>query len=157
MDRERVNRVNNHGCFGCGLANPIGLKLVFYRQEHAIEAVFTPQPEHEGYIGIVHGGILATLLDEAMSWAIISATHHLFVTLRIELAFRYPVRVGQEVRVRGWVEEKRGRFAKARAEILDTVEGRRLAEAAGSFVRVAPEQERDWFARYRPPVPESNS
>jgi len=119
MAGERVNRVTDHSCFGCGERNPIGLKLTFFRQGEAVEASFTPRPEHEGYIGLVHGGIVATLLDEAMSWAVISATGRLMVTARMAIAFRRPVAVGQPLRVRGWVEQQERRLVRARAEVRD--------------------------------------
>lgn len=148
MEGERVNRVTDHACFGCGELNPIGLRLAFYRRGESIEAKFTARPEHEGYIGLVHGGILATVLDEAMSWAVIAATKRLMVTARMELAYRHPVCVGQPLVVRGWVEEDRGRLVRARAELRDAVDGRLLVEAQGTFLRAPAEQERAWWARY---------
>jgi len=148
MAGERVNRVTDHSCFGCGERNPIGLKLTFFRQGEAVEASFTPRPEHEGYIGLVHGGIVATLLDEAMSWAVISATGRLMVTARMAIAFRRPVAVGQPLRVRGWVEQQQRRLVRARAEVRDAAAGLVLAEAEGTFLRVAAEQERAWRERY---------
>ncbi|MCS7255277.1 MAG: PaaI family thioesterase [Thermomicrobium sp.] len=148
MEGDRVNRVTDHACFGCGERNPIGLKLAFFRQGEVVEASFTPRPEHEGYIGLVHGGILATLLDEAMSWAVISATGRLMVTARMAIAFRRPVAVGQPLRVRGWVEQQERRLVRARAEVRDALEGHVLAEAEGTFLRVAAEQERAWRERY---------
>ncbi len=148
MESERVNRVTDHACFGCGELNPIGLRLAFYRRGESVEALFTARPEHEGYSGLVHGGILATVLDEAMSWSVITATKRLMVTARMELAFRRPVAVGQPVVVRGWVEEDRGRLVRARAELSDAADGRLLAEAHGIFLHPPVEQERAWWARY---------
>ncbi|MCX2727418.1 PaaI family thioesterase [Thermomicrobium sp. 4228-Ro] len=148
MAGERVNRVTDHGCFGCGERNPIGLKLAFYREEEGVEASFTPQPEHEGYIGLVHGGILATLLDEAMSWAVISTAGRLMVTAHLSIAFRRPVAVGQQLRLRGWVERSERRLVRARAEIRDAVQGTLLAEAEGTFLPVAADREKSWREQY---------
>jgi uncharacterized protein (TIGR00369 family) len=147
---QRVNRATDHACFGCGEQNPIGLRLAFYRREEAVEALFTPRPEHEGYAGLVHGGILATLLDEAMSWAVIAKTHHLMVTARMEITYRQPVEVGQPLRVVGWVEQQRARSARARAAIHDATAGDLLVEAHGLFLRAPEERERAWWARYVP-------
>ncbi len=148
MEGERVNRVADHGCFGCGDRNPIGLKLAFFRRDGAVEAAFVPQPEHEGYIGLVHGGIVATLLDEAMSWAVIAETGRLMVTARLAITYRQPVSVGRPLRVRGWVEENRGRLVRARAEVLDAEDHRTLAEAEGTFLRAPAKLEQAWQERY---------
>lgn len=148
MERQRVNRVTDHECFGCGERNPIGLRLAFYRLDGAVEAEFTARPEHQGYIGYVHGGIIAALLDEAMSWAVIAATKRLMVTARMELSFRAPVPVGERLVIRGWVEEDRGRLVRARAELRKGGSEQRLAEASGTFLRVQPEQEQRWMDRY---------
>ena len=56
-------------CFGCGQNNPIGLKLNFKQDGNTVRAEFTPSEHHQGWPGIVHGGILICLLDEAMSYA----------------------------------------------------------------------------------------
>jgi len=55
-------------CFVCGAHNPHGLRLRFRREGDEVRADFTPQTQHAGFRGIVHGGILSTVLDEAMFW-----------------------------------------------------------------------------------------
>lgn len=145
-ERVRVNTITDHGCFGCGERNPIGLKLAFFRDGDAVEAAFTPRPEHEGYAGLVHGGIISALLDEAMSWAVI-ASGRLAVTAQMSLRFRRPVEVGTPVRVRGRVIEERGRIVEVQGELVDS-DGAVLAEASGTFVRVSEDQQRAWEERY---------
>ena len=56
-------------CFGCGRNNPIGLKLDFQRDKETARAEFTPGEHYQGWPGIVHGGIIVSLLDEAMAYA----------------------------------------------------------------------------------------
>jgi uncharacterized protein (TIGR00369 family) len=108
-------------CFGCGAANPIGLRLEFDVDEErrSAEATFKPRPEHQGYAGITHGGIMATVLDEAMlklCWELgIPA-----VTARLEVELKRAVPVGEELRVRGWITEDKGRLLEAQAEITDS-------------------------------------
>jgi uncharacterized protein (TIGR00369 family) len=108
-------------CFGCGAANPEGLRLRFDVDEgrRSAEATFKPRPEHQGYTGVTHGGIIATLLDEAMlklCWELgIPA-----VTARLEVELKRPVPVGEELRVRGWIAEDKGRVLKAEAEITNS-------------------------------------
>ncbi len=60
---------DDHGCFGCGRLNLHGLRLRFVQEGDGVRAPFTPRLVDEGYGGVVHGGIVATLLDEAMAWA----------------------------------------------------------------------------------------
>jgi len=116
-------------CFACGPANPIGLKLRFRidAAARAAEATFTPCREHQGYRGVVHGGLLATVLDEAMiklCWELgIPA-----VTARFEMDLKKPAMPGEVLRVRGWLEEESRRLIRARAEITD---------AAGEVVAAA--------------------
>ena len=107
-------------CFGCGASNPEGLRLRFDVDEgrRSAEATFKPRPEHQGYAGVTHGGIIATLLDEAMlklCWELgIPA-----VTARLEVEIKKPVPVGEELRVRGWIVRDRGRAVEAEAEITN--------------------------------------
>ena len=56
-------------CFGCGQNNPIGLKLTFKWDGKTAKAEFTPNRFHQGWSGMIHGGIITSLLDEAMSYA----------------------------------------------------------------------------------------
>src|SRR5437762_54292 len=57
------------GCFVCGQQNPLGLKLRLETDGTSVQAQFTPEVVHVGFKGIVHGGIISTLLDELMVWA----------------------------------------------------------------------------------------
>ena len=107
-------------CFGCGADNPIGLRLKFTVDEdrRAAEAVFTPREEHQGYAGLTHGGLIATLLDEAMlklCWELgIPA-----VTARLVTEIKRPAPIGGELLVRGRLVEDKGRVIKAEAEVLN--------------------------------------
>lgn len=148
--RTRVNTQTDHGCFGCGEKNPIGLRLAFYPlgddAESGVEATFTPAVEHEGYHRMTHGGIISTVLDEAMSWAVV-AGGRLVVTSRMELRFRRPVPVGEPVRVVAQIVRDRGRLVETRGEIRDQA-GVVLAEATGTFMRVSEAQQQEWEAIY---------
>jgi uncharacterized protein (TIGR00369 family) len=79
-------------CFGCGRNNPIGLKLKFTRDGDTIRTEFTPDRTHQGWPGLLHGGILGTLLDEAMS-NIAYATGNTCLTASINIRIRQPIKV----------------------------------------------------------------
>jgi len=61
---------HTRSCFVCGLNNPLGLKLDFETDSQIVRARFTPRPEHVGFSETIHGGIISTVLDEAMVWAV---------------------------------------------------------------------------------------
>lgn len=123
------------GCFVCGANNPRGLRLSFRTvdDEHVTE--FTPTADHQGFAGIVHGGILAALLDEVMGRYLWQQA--LFaVTAELKVSLHRPAHVGQRLRVAGRISEMRGRLilCTARAERDD---GTLVASAEGKFIRVA--------------------
>jgi acyl-coenzyme A thioesterase PaaI-like protein len=137
-----------HHCFGCGSANPSGLHLRFRaRQDGGVWVAFTPTRVHEGYLGMTHGGILATLADEAMSWAVTHAGD-LGVTARMTLTFRGPARRDEALLVSGWVTARRGRVIETRAEVRAAGSDALIAEAEGRFVRVSREQATAWREGY---------
>jgi acyl-coenzyme A thioesterase PaaI-like protein len=79
-------------CFGCGRNNPIGLKLKFVKEGDVVKAEYTPQKEFQGWPGLLHGGILGCLLDEAMSHAAYT-TGNTCLTASITIRQRQPIKV----------------------------------------------------------------
>lgn len=139
----------DQGCFGCGALNPCGLHLQFEGDKGEVRALFTPRRQDEGFFGVVHGGIVSTMLDEAMAWAAFSNGLWV-VTGKLEIRFRQPVVVGVEVIVSGRVMAQQGRLLDGRGEIRRSSDDELLASAQGRFVRVPEAQARDWAARYLP-------
>ena len=120
-------------CFACGEHNPIGLHLEFAYGEDGVEAHFAPQRAHQGFRGTMHGGLVATLLDETMAHAVISNCGPA-VTADLHIRLRGAgVRTGQPVRLRGRVTGRRGRLILAEAEVLSEG-GDVLARAEGKFM-----------------------
>lgn len=140
---------SDHACFGCGAENPIGLRLRFTADERGVSAPFVPLPEHQGFEGVVHGGIIASVLDEAMAWATAAGTWA--VTGEMRVRFRQRVQVGDRTRVRASVDESRGRIIKVSAELVREDDGSVVAAATGTFVRVAAEVAEGWRTRYLAP------
>ena len=79
-------------CFGCGRNNPIGLKLHFVKEGDTVRAEYTPEKAFQGWPGLLHGGILACLLDEAMSHAAYT-TGNTCLTASITIRQRRPIKV----------------------------------------------------------------
>jgi uncharacterized protein (TIGR00369 family) len=102
----------------------------------------------QGWEGIAHGGILATLLDEAMAWA--TATREMFgFTARMTIEYRKPVPVGVPIRVEGRIVEAKRRVIRTEASILDPATGEELAHAEGVYVAAPEDRAREMRARYR--------
>lgn len=105
-------------CFACGKDNPIGLKLKFYQEGELAKAEFTPGELYQGWPGIVHGGILCTILDEAMGYAVIFNGIWSYVTARAETRFRNQARVGEPLIITGSVDRKAKRQIWTSATIV---------------------------------------
>jgi acyl-coenzyme A thioesterase PaaI-like protein len=128
-------------CYACGDLNPIGLHLRFRMEEGGWAiAGFVASREHQGYPGYVHGGVVSTLLDEAMGWATYGVGVWA-VTGRLETRFRDIVPTNQPLEVRGRIERDRGRTLDVVAELRDA-SGRLLADAKGLLFRATGEQAR---------------
>jgi uncharacterized protein (TIGR00369 family) len=126
-------------CFVCGRQNPIGLKAFFYRDEEGrVVAHFTGQEEHQGYPGVMHGGIVAALLDEVIGRVAI-AQDLWAVTAKLEVRFRQPVPLGQPLTLVGELTRLRSRTLEARGEIR-LEDGTVAAEAEGVYIRLPQEE-----------------
>lgn len=106
----------NQWCFACGKENPIGLHLEFKETEDSYCTTFTPRPEHQGYDGIMHGGLVSTLLDEVMARYIYAKGYNA-VTARLDVRFKKPTPIGQELTVRAKIAGKRGNMYEVIGEI----------------------------------------
>jgi acyl-coenzyme A thioesterase PaaI-like protein len=123
-----------HFCFGCGDRNPEGLGIEFEVDGLRVEGRFTARASHQGFPGVAHGGIAAAALDEAMGWAMYAAGAWA-MTARMEVKYRKPVPLGEELVVTAAVTRERGRMLEAEAEI-HSLSGERLANAEALFVRL---------------------
>lgn len=137
----------DHGCFGCGAANPQGLHLRFTPEAGGVRATFTPLPVHQGYEQVVHGGILSTLLDEAMAWAV-AAAGVWAVTGEMQVRFRRPLHVGEAISVHGEVTDIRTRAILAAGQLVREADRQVIATATALFVRVPAATEAAWKERY---------
>ena len=129
---------NSRHCFVCGLENPVGLKLRIYQTEPGvIETTFTAPEHFQGYPGVLHGGIVASLLDEISGRAHMgdpSAPRFMF-TGKIEIKYRKNVPIGEPLKIVGKAGKTRGKMAEGWAGIYDKA-GKLLAEANTLLVNV---------------------
>lgn len=128
----RKNAPLNSACFVCGEENPHGLHLAFQADGDRASTVWTPRIGWESFQGIIHGGVISSVLDEAMAKAIISGGHEAF-TADLRIRFRKKVCVGDVVSVSGWVVNVEKRKILAEACITSEDDGEK-AHAWGVFL-----------------------
>lgn len=119
-------------CFVCGRENPRGLKVSFYFSGDSISARFIPGKEHCGFDGIVHGGILFSLLDEAMMH-LIQAKGLKAVTAEVRVKMKKYALVGEELLVSTGSLEAGRHMVRCSAEISRPA-GERICIAEGKFL-----------------------
>ncbi len=124
-------------CFVCGEENPRGLRLRFTADGAGVSAEWIPAPYLEGFEGIVHGGIVSTVLDEAMSKAVAERGWRA-LTCELRVRLRKRVRPGETFRIRGWVSERRRRRILTEA-VLESPGGEEHAHAWAAFLAAAGE------------------
>ena len=105
-------------CFGCGSDNPIGLKLSYRIEGENVVTDFVPQEEHQGWPGITHGGIIASLLYEVMENY--PYQNGIVAMMRgMETRFRKPINTGRKITARSWLVEESGRILKVAGSLTD--------------------------------------
>ena len=133
----RLRASSQPACFVCGQDNPQGLQLRFETGEGGERiACWSPGANWEGFRGIVHGGIVSTVLDEAMSKAVAS-TGEEALTAELKVRFRRHVASGSVYSIRGWVVERTKRLTRTEAS-LTAADGTECAHAWGRFLTLAP-------------------
>ncbi len=125
-------------CFGCGGANPRGMKLVFDRDtdRRRIVGRFRLGAEYQGGPGFIHGGIIATVLDEAMG-KVCRFRDVRAMTAELNVEYLRPVGVGEEIHVEAFEDRRNGRQLLHQGEIRNGA-GELLARGRGRFVVVDP-------------------
>jgi len=112
---------NSKMCLVCGLKNPFGLHTTFYELDNKeLLAIFRPREEHQSYPGRLHGGIISTILDETIGRAImIQSEGEIWgVTIELQVRFKKPVPLDEELRVIGRITKNSSRFFEGNGELL---------------------------------------
>jgi len=100
-----IPNMDHNMCFGCGPANEHGLKMKFFGSDNMIYANIAVPGYLLGWNGVVHGGILSTILDEGMSWGAIFLTRKFILTKSMTVNYHKPVLVGDMLRVESEIKE----------------------------------------------------
>src|SRR3977135_2286066 len=121
-------------CFGCGPLNLEGLRMTFVPGPDGSVAEFVVPERFQSWAGMVHGGVVALMLDEAVGWAAWHAGHP-GVTGRLQVSYRRPLKLGERVRIVGKVEKVRRTLVYASAVVESRDDGSRVAGAHADLCR----------------------
>lgn len=130
-------------CFACGPGNPGGLQLQFERDGDTVRSRFIPSRGHCGWAGIVHGGILSTALDEAMSYVLYFEGIKAY-TARMDVRFRAPVKQGDDLTVEAQKVRQARRVVDIEGRLLRA--GEVVAESSSRFMMLGQLQPADLIA-----------
>ncbi len=136
----------DHNCFACGDTNAIGMHLHIELGDGTATTTWTPGPDFVGWEDKVHGGLLATLLDEVMAWAP-SSYDSWAVTAEMNIRYRSPANPGETLTAHGRVTQRRRRIYHVHGEVRGA-DGRMIAEADGRFLGASPTQKSRLKERY---------
>ncbi|MBM3493194.1 MAG: PaaI family thioesterase [Armatimonadetes bacterium] len=124
---------HSHRCFVCGDVNTRGLNVRFMTDGEKVWTTLTPTDPYMGYAGILHGGILATLLDETMGWAPAVHTGRFCMAVELNIEYRRSVPIGGEITVTGWMTDVSKRIWEGRGEVRGT-DGTLYVRGRGRFI-----------------------
>ena len=146
---SRIDLDDDAYCFCCGPDNPIGLKLAFEATgQGGMRTIWTPRREHQGFKDIVHGGLVATVLDEVMVRLLHDRGIHA-VTAGLETRLMKPVRWGRAYRFEARITAHRRRAVTTEADAFDAEIGAPVAWARATCIRVEKPMSSDLVIRER--------
>ena len=138
-----IKQPNSRMCFICGLENPVGLHLHIYETgPGTIETSYTAPDHFQGYPGVLHGGIVAAILDELSGRAHMGSdaeNPRFLFTAKLEVKYRRNVPIGKELKINGKAGKSKSRSAEAWAGIYDAETDELLAEGTALMMNVPPE------------------
>jgi uncharacterized protein (TIGR00369 family) len=126
---------HTRSCFVCGESNPAGLNLRFETDGRIVHTRFVPRAEHVGFKQIIHGGLIATVLDEIMVWACAVQTKRFAFCAELKVRFLNPLKPNEQVTALAELVADRKRVFEARAELRNAA-GMVLATAAGKYLPI---------------------
>ncbi len=120
-------------CFACGKENPIGLRIQFHFDGETCTAEFTPDGNHVGWQDTVHGGIIYAALDDVMANVLYLQGRKAY-TAKCEVRYRLPLRVGETIRLRGWIDREKTRLVVLKGEARRAADDAVIADCESSFI-----------------------
>lgn len=127
-----ITHVKN--CFGCSNDNPNSLKVNFEIKNNLLIGEFNSSQDHEGPPGIIHGGVIAAIIDESFAAFAVSVLKIDVRTIRIEIAFRNPAHIRDKLHIKTSLKEEKSRLIILQSQVYigNTV----IAESLGTLFKV---------------------
>ena len=142
-----LNDASDYGlCFACGPHNPGGLHLTFRQEGDAVVTTYTGMAHHQGFPGVIHGGVITGLLDEVMSRVPVLEGRW-GMSAKLDVRFRLPIRVGDVLTAMAQKDGGRGSVMRTSARIT-LPDGRVAAEATATFALLPPDALADMAQDY---------
>ena len=137
-------------CYACGKRNAHGLQMEFRIEGDTIVSDFQPEIYHQGFPGVLHGGIVSTLMDEVLNRTSLLADHPQWtMTGRLEVRFRRQVPCGPVLRLRARLDKQRGRMYQSSGTLtLAEDEGTILVEGQGAFMALSDDMAQSLLQEY---------
>lgn len=130
---KELENSGNHGCFGCSPQNPHGLRMKFYSGDGALFSWLSVPGHLCGWENLVHGGVLATIMDETMGWTAIHFLKKFGLTNSMTVEYLKPVRIGERIRVEGRVLQVSGKREATVEGLLYKDENVLCVKSVGTF------------------------
>ncbi|HEX6034160.1 MAG TPA: PaaI family thioesterase [Anaerolineales bacterium] len=144
QSKTRKRQPNSHYCFICGMENPVGLHLHIYETAPGeVESTYIAPDHFQGYPGVLHGGIVAAIIDEISGRAHMGSDPmdpRFMFTAKLEVKYRKNVPIGKLLKVIGKAGKSKARYAEAWAGIYDAETGELLAEGNTLLMDVPADQ-----------------
>lgn len=128
-----------HNCFGCSPKNDRGLKLKFEISGDTIYAPVQVGKVYESFPGVVHGGIIATILDEIMAQVAFRLEHHPSMTIGLRIRYLQPMQVNKKYIALAEISSRKGQTVEVEGKLHSAEEGDYVAFAKGTFFMLSPE------------------
>ncbi len=126
-------------CFVCGPDNPIGLHLTFRLEDGACVSEFTPGENHQGYPGVIHGGMIYAALDDVMAnWLYLRGARA--YTARCEIRYRAPAREGEKLLLVGRQKARKRKLVEMEGTATRASDGEVVATATATFLVIDEEE-----------------
>jgi uncharacterized protein (TIGR00369 family) len=145
-DSGRRYAFADHNCFACGRDNAIGMRLKIELGEGMASTTWVGGHDYVGWSDKLHGGIIATLLDEVMAWAP-SSYDSWAVTAEMSVRYRSPALPGETLEASGRVVERRRRIYRVAGEVRGA-DGRLVAEGSGRYLGASPSEKANLKREY---------
>lgn len=129
-------RSDANRCFVCGKSNPIGLQLRFRLEDDVCRSEYTPAPDHCGYDGVTHGGLIFSALDDVMAnWIFLKGIRA--YTAKCDIRYKGELPTGTPVRLEGRCMRERGRLVVMQGTMTRMDNDQVIAECEASFMKIA--------------------